>query len=586
MMRSKVDYTDKTIQKRDTALLLLILLLAFVLRIIGIGYGLPYTYILDETFLVNHALAFGTGDFNPHFFEWPGSLLMYVLFFIYGAYFGIGFVAGFFKGPEDFALSYIADPTKIYLISRFFIVVTGVAIVYAAYRVGKRMYGSTVGLITAFFLSAAPLLAGVSHFTITDTPLTLFCILPFLMFQSILKEGQQRDYMIAGLLIGLGIAVKFNAGALLIPLMTVHLLKIIKEDRPLIMVLIDRRLFTAILAIGVGFWVGCPFSLFDFKTFFGDILFQLSRIHNIGMINAEYNSPVLFYLREGLQKGLGTGILLLSLAGIIIGFFRRKSEDFVLLSFVIIYFFYTVNLKTTIDKYIMPILPHLGLLAAIALEKIFQHRLLVRKSVLQFLIIILIIAEPFYFSIQTDLSLLRKDTRTLALEWIETHIPPHTKIAVDSGRFDVAKLSPPLNDSLDNLYNIYAAKKADEKNKLKQQEGEKLEKYFNLIQKARRNNPPAKTYSLQRIVISADGSIEQSVSLESFAERGVEYIVISSFAYEGYDSPAYKKNYPEAASFYASFYHQVQKRCNLFKEFPAEPGFRQGPTIKIFKLET
>ena len=66
-----------------------ILLLALALRITGIQFGLPHLYHADEPIVVNHALAYGAGDLNPHFFKIP-PLVSYLLFVVYGAAYLIG----------------------------------------------------------------------------------------------------------------------------------------------------------------------------------------------------------------------------------------------------------------------------------------------------------------------------------------------------------------------------------------------------------------------------------------------------------------------------------------------------------------
>ena len=76
---------DRSVKKT----LFMIILLGAVLRLWGISFGLPYQFHQDEPIIVNHALAYGTGDFNPHFFIIP-PLTSYILFFFYGIYFFAG----------------------------------------------------------------------------------------------------------------------------------------------------------------------------------------------------------------------------------------------------------------------------------------------------------------------------------------------------------------------------------------------------------------------------------------------------------------------------------------------------------------
>ncbi len=55
-----------------------ILAVAAALRLWGVTWGLPHAYHPDEGSILIHALGFGTGDLNPHWFRWP-SLFMYIV---------------------------------------------------------------------------------------------------------------------------------------------------------------------------------------------------------------------------------------------------------------------------------------------------------------------------------------------------------------------------------------------------------------------------------------------------------------------------------------------------------------------------
>ena len=80
--------------------------LAFALRLWSVNFGLPYIYHADEPIVVHHALAYGTGDFNPHFFRIP-PLVSYLLFICYGIYFLMGSALGFFQSIQDFEQLFI-----------------------------------------------------------------------------------------------------------------------------------------------------------------------------------------------------------------------------------------------------------------------------------------------------------------------------------------------------------------------------------------------------------------------------------------------------------------------------------------------
>ncbi len=79
----RLDLQDKTIvHLKDNLAIYLILVLGFMIRLYGVKFGLPGLYHADETIVVNHALAYGTGDLNPHFFRIP-SIPLYIHTFIH-----------------------------------------------------------------------------------------------------------------------------------------------------------------------------------------------------------------------------------------------------------------------------------------------------------------------------------------------------------------------------------------------------------------------------------------------------------------------------------------------------------------------
>jgi hypothetical protein len=87
--KTDVKQTNDTSSKWQVVLL--ICALAFVLRIWGISFGLPGVDHGDESEVVNHAVRFGSGDLNPHRFQY-GSLVQYILFALYGLYYVIGYL--------------------------------------------------------------------------------------------------------------------------------------------------------------------------------------------------------------------------------------------------------------------------------------------------------------------------------------------------------------------------------------------------------------------------------------------------------------------------------------------------------------
>ena len=74
-----------TAARRSALALAAVCLLGFVLRVVGLQYGLPAVYNPDEVSIMARALSFARGTLNPHNFLYP-TFYFYVLFAWVGAY--------------------------------------------------------------------------------------------------------------------------------------------------------------------------------------------------------------------------------------------------------------------------------------------------------------------------------------------------------------------------------------------------------------------------------------------------------------------------------------------------------------------
>ena len=182
--------TAVIVHRLDWGALTLILAVALVIRLIGINWGLPYVFYPDEALIVNHAAAFGTGDPNPHFFIYP-SLYMYVLFFVYGMSYVLGWLTGVFSSTNDFGGLFFNDATIFYLPGRLIAAFSGVATVALVYIYGRRAYDHRVGLIAALFLTFSIMHVEFSHYVKTHVPAGLFVMAALLNAWSVYSERNQ-----------------------------------------------------------------------------------------------------------------------------------------------------------------------------------------------------------------------------------------------------------------------------------------------------------------------------------------------------------------------------------------------------------
>jgi hypothetical protein len=576
--------TNKVSTKRTPCIekwfLAAVLLVCLIVRLYGINHGLPYGYQIDEKWVVNRSVAFGTGDLNPHEFDAPGTTWMYLLFGEYALLFVGGWVLRIFSNPSDFAELFLTDPTIFYMLARLTAVALGMGTVYIVYLLGTRMRSRRTGLMAAAFFGLSRLAVGIDHFAFFDTPLTFLCALSVLLVYQIMSRGTVRDYLLSGLVVGAAIATKYNGAALVVPFAVAHAYRALEEKRWKTVAFDPRPWLTGLMVLA-GFVICCPFSVLDFEHFHKALLWQFNRV-NSGSFGMDVNNAWMFYLRNAMPYSFGIGLTVCSIGGLAAAALRRRKEELVIASFAFCYLLYIGSWKVGVNKYLMPILPMLALMAAlfvtVSISAIFKKRDLVAGRAM-IAVAVLLLLDPFARSVHNGYLLSQKDTRTLAKEWIEQNVPENSRIAVDGGNFDLAKFSPPLNDSEQSLKNKMLRLQIDTPEMWESAKG-MLDQYFAIKLK----HLHGMGYELFHIVHTIDNEIDPFVNINEFAKKGIQYVSVSSYAYEKYYDPVYSERNPEKAAVYSRFYDELEDRCVPLKEFVPISKEGPGPLIKIYKV--
>jgi hypothetical protein len=147
----------------DLALLIAILAVAAGLRLVRIDSGIPFALGIDEPELLVRAVRMmQSGDFNPHFFDYP-SLPIYLHLFVAIGRFLVGAMSHEFRELAK------VDFTDFVLWSRMATAAMGVATVYVTYRIGQH-WGRWHAL-PAVALASCRCPRGTV--CLTDTPMTL-----------------------------------------------------------------------------------------------------------------------------------------------------------------------------------------------------------------------------------------------------------------------------------------------------------------------------------------------------------------------------------------------------------------------------
>jgi Dolichyl-phosphate-mannose-protein mannosyltransferase len=398
-----------------------VLCVAALARIWGVTFGLPNSDARpDEVTLIQVALGLLFGGLNPHFFHWP-SLEFYALAALYRVAFEVGRLRGSFTLKFDVFRDAMANPGPYLLVPRALSIAAGVWTVWLVYRLTRRLFDDETGIVAAFFLAVAFLHVRESHFGMTDVPMTCLVVAALLLLSPAFEDPAQiRPWMAGGLMVGLAASTKYNAGVLLAVGFVVAAIGGAGEGGRRSPTTIARGLVAFCGAALLAFIAATPFSIIDYQAFFDGLRFDsqhLSEGHGVVLGRGWF-----YHLSFSLRYGLGTPLLMASVAGMPILAVRAWRKAAVLCAFPILYYLILGRGYTVFVRYMIPIVPFLCVTAAVTIVEI--TRLLARQwpragQLIVTTLAILVALPSIGRVIAFDRLIARPDTRVLAATWLD-----------------------------------------------------------------------------------------------------------------------------------------------------------------------
>jgi hypothetical protein len=528
------------------ALLAVVLVLALVLRLKGVGWGLPFSFVnADESIVVPKAFGVARGGLNPQFFYYP-SLFFYL---IGGVYLLAAPVLWAVQHANPLAMgSFVVDPGPYFLLARLFSVAAGTASVYLLYRLGREAFGRAAGLVAALFLAVVPLHVAYSHMAVTDVTATALSLLAFLLLLQAARGGGRRRLIAGAVAAGLATSTKYNLGVLLLPASIAAVCacrgevarRVAAGGRAALLWprLLGARVYAPML---LAFVAGSPFVLLDPGHFLHDFLRQ-NRIMDRGWLGFENVGNGFWYnLEVNLGGALGVLLVALAIAGLAWALWRHTTVDLLLAPYALVYFAYVSTWSELADRYLLPIIPLLLLLAVRVCLELVRLRPAARRVVAPAVALLLAAAlvAPLSSSIAFDRALSGVDVRVRAKAWVESNVPAGSIIATEN-------------------YGAPLVRMRDEK-------------YF------RSAGLTTPAYGILRLRLPAPGVPNRSHSLAWLREKNADYVIVSSKVYERVLAAA--DAYPELAAFYRS----LDAEAELVATFAPGAGER-GPVLKVYRL--
>ncbi len=407
--------------------IVLIIILASILRLWGITAGYPSIKIhVDENTIVNIALA----AYPLKGVLWTsgsGFAMTYLLSFVFGCFFAIGYVLKLFHNPQDFMQMYVANPVLFAVVGRIVDFFISIGTIYLTYYYGNKVFNKRIALISSLFLAVSFIHVKESHYAKNDIMTGFFTLIVFYYSYLVSKYGKRRDYILSGIFISAAFLTKIFpilSGSMLI---AAHVMYSRANKKNIISsnILISGIIFVIVSLVVTIRNLTSPGGI-------ADIILIKNIIIDIGKLSKE--SPIITFAFHHLLQGIGLPLFILTLIGLL---FSTIKKEFII-QFSLIIVFTVVFLGTSIiwGRYNMPrhvitLLPLVLYFPAYFVDYLFKLSNNKKTLLLYFLLLVLAVWPTYKRSIQMNIYFDGLDTRLLARSWVEQNISNDSKIVIE-----------------------------------------------------------------------------------------------------------------------------------------------------------
>ncbi len=570
------NYPEILFSNNDKRNILVLICAGLLIRFYGIQYGLPSVYNSTEYFIAKHALSFGARrTLEPLYFIYP-TFYVYFIAAIFGFYFFVGRVVGWFSNSSDFAVQFLLDPTLFYLIGRS---MNALAMLFATiilFRTIRRFLTTNLALIISLLFLFCYNLFYFTFWMVPDAFLVLGTVIVlFYMVKLNLEDLSISQLILSSIICGLTISCKYNAGFLALGLITAHL---IKKDQPF-----SKRFIRAIVVgilVVIGFLLGSPYWLINFQNFFEG--FRTIWSQSQYAYNFEAGLPYIWEIFSIIKTELLLGLILIML--LFLSLFKRNVIVLSNVMIILPTFLIVGSWEKKGLDYLLVIFPPLFVLLGYWVREILNRW--PQKKVIVHIVLVFTLIVSFPKILYLNYLYTQKDTRQLTGEWIMENLPPGEKICYDHYHYDIGLIDL-------ERFTRYGegSQLLSEEIKEKLVARDSMANFYRFVSTRKRLTLSELPDSLYQLAKDDPFLLENFThpfkSLSEIESEGTQILILNSDTYLKYlENPVPEPDNPLRTEFLKKkkFYQEVFDKYKPIQIFKPDWN-RPGPVIQIFKIK-
>lgn len=401
-----------------------IMLLALLLRLYGIHWGLPdashplHSYHPDEVWSLFAAEWLATGRIQPKHFMYGGTVYFAVLN-------AISHMAEMFQGVLA-GDNLLADTI---LLGRYVLVGVALITIILIYRIGHLLFNRQTGFLAALFLAIAPAHVVWAQQLRPDEIAALIAALILFLSVKILhgKFNNLRYCAYVGLMLGVAVSFRFPLAVFAsAPLAALLLVSGGASVAERLRALFDRRMAVIGLCASVAYVLTSPQILMYPEIFVAGLEVQWKYQSGLFPSAVEMGPGFYQYGWLMLRQALGYALYALAALGTLYALFRRTDADWLLLASIVPYFVLTSFASWVMVRYTLPLVPLFAILAARVAHLCLGSWCPYRAAGYAMVALVVgwtLLGDAAYLRLEAG-----KNVRELVTEWIDLHVPRDASI--------------------------------------------------------------------------------------------------------------------------------------------------------------